>query len=66
VCAGCNFDGGTMKYSDCGWAWVKEQQRPFVYWKEIQRGKHKGMLRLTLDVKVIVPKNAIIQYPKEE
>ena len=55
-----------MKYSDCGWVWLGNK-RPFTEWREIIKGRNKGMIEIVLpEGKVKIQKSAIERWPKEE
>ena len=50
-----------------GWAWFNGQQKPLTQWREIRRGRKKGQLEILFgEVKGIIHKQDIIQYPKED
>ena len=64
---GCVVWEYVMKYSDCGIVNIQAIKRPFILYREIDKGKNKGKIKVVLlGDQVIVSKNNIERYPKGE
>ena len=57
-----------MKLNDCGMVIIGKQQykRPFIEWREIRKGKHRGKIEVTLlSRKFVINKSDVERFPGE-